>query len=178
MADVRELNGGEFESRLIAGTVPEGEEDMGYLAARIGYLARFTLQEMSRELSLKDVVSLYKVYRQMLEVRPDIVHTHTAKAGTVGRAAAFCYRWLTWRTLVGSPRTCRVVHTFHGHVFHSYYGGLKTRAFLTIEKTLARFATDKIVTITGQQFDGDTRAFRRGRRGQFEVTAWNRSPGL
>src|SRR3982751_2272873 len=148
----RELNGGEFESSLIAGTVPEGEEDMGYLADECG-VSPVYIREMSRELSPKDVVSLFKVYRRMVAERPDIVHTHTAKAGTVGRAAAFFYRWLTWRTLIGRPRPVRIVHTFHGHVFHSYYGGLKTKLFLAIEKGLARFATDKIVTITGQQFE-------------------------
>ena len=112
---------GEFETTLIAGTVPEGEEDMSYFAARHG-VEPIYIKEMSRELSPKDAISLFKVYRTMLRERPDIVHTHTAKAGTVGRAAAFIYKWLTPGTLIGRPRKVRVVHTFHGHVFHSYYG--------------------------------------------------------
>jgi hypothetical protein len=61
--------------------------------------------------------------------QPDIIHTHTAKAGTVGRAAAFLYRWLNWKNV-------KIVHTFHGHIFHSYYGDLKTKIFLFIEKSL------------------------------------------
>ena len=159
---------GEFETTLIAGTVPEGEEDMSYFAARHNVEPMY-LKEMSRELSPKDAISLIKVYRTMLRERPDIVHTHTAKAGTVGRAAAFLYKWLTPGTLIGRPRRVRVVHTFHGHVFHSYYGKAKTRFFIQIERALARFATDRIVTITQQQFDEINKQVGIGRADQFEV---------
>jgi len=159
---------GEFETTLIAGTVPEGEEDMSYFAARHNVEPLY-IKEMSRELSPKDAISLVKVYRTMLRERPDIVHTHTAKAGFVGRAAAFMYKWLTPATLIGRPRKVRVVHTFHGHVFHSYYGERKTRAFILIERALARFATDRIITITQQQFDEINRDVGVGRAGQFEV---------
>ena len=55
------------------------------------------------------------------------------------------YRWLTPRALIGRPRRCRFVHTYHGHIFPSYYGPFKTRIFLGIEKALARLATDRIV---------------------------------
>ena len=159
---------GEFETTLIAGTVPEGEEDMSYFAAR-HRVEPFYIKEMSRELSPKDAISLVKVYRTMLRERPDIVHTHTAKAGTVGRAAAFLYKWLTPGTLIGRPRKVRVVHTFHGHVFHSYYGKSKTRLFILIERALARFATDRIITITKQQFDEINGQVGVGRAEQFEV---------
>ena len=158
----------EFQSNLIAGAVPDGEEDMAYLAAEAGVSPVF-IKEMSRELSPKDIISLLKIYQEMRRLKPDIVHTHTAKAGTVGRAAAFIYRWLTWGTLVGRPRPVKVVHTFHGHVFHSYYGIAKTKLFLAIEKALARIATDKIVVITKQQFDEINGDFGVGRRGQFEI---------
>lgn len=159
---------GEFETRLIAGTVPEGEEDMAYFAANYNVEPLY-IPEMSRELSPKDAISLFKVYRTMLRERPDVVHTHTAKAGTVGRAAAFMYKWLTPGTLIGRPRKVRVVHTFHGHVFHSYYGKSKTRLFILIERALARFATDRIITITKQQFDEINRQVGVGRAEQFDV---------
>jgi glycosyltransferase involved in cell wall biosynthesis len=159
---------GEFETTLVAGTVPEGEEDMAYFAARHNVKPLY-IKEMSREPSPKDAVSLIKVYRTMLRERPDIVHTHTAKAGTVGRAAAFLYKWVTPGTLIGRPRKVRVVHTFHGHVFHSYYGRSKTRLFILIERALARFATDRIITITKQQFDEINGQVRVGRADQFEV---------
>src|SRR5688572_14953487 len=162
------MRDGEFETTLVAGTVPEGEEDMSYFAARHNVEPLY-IKEMSRELSPKDAVSLVKVFRMMLRERPDIVHTHTAKAGTVGRAAAFLYKWLTPGTLIGRPRKVHVVHTFHGHVFHSYYGKSKTRLFILIERALARFATDRIITITRQQFEEINGDVRVGRPDQFEV---------
>lgn len=162
------LNDGEFTSKLIAGTVPPGEEDMAYLAAELGVEPAY-IREMSRELSYRDVVSIFKAYNELRQFAPDIVHTHTAKAGTVGRIAAFAYKWLTPGTLVGRPRRVKVVHTFHGHVFHSYYGKTKTRIFLFIEKMLARFATDRIVVISEQQFNEINGTFGVGRADQFTV---------
>ncbi len=84
----KELNNEEFQSVLLAGTVPEGEEDMSYFAED-NAVKPIYIPEMSRELSAKDVVSLWKVYRRFVSEKPDVIHTHTAKAGTVGRAAAF-----------------------------------------------------------------------------------------
>lgn len=155
------LQDDDFESVLITGRVPEGEEDMSWFAAEHGVEPLF-VEEMSRELSLKDAASLWKIYREICRRQPDVIHTHTAKAGTVGRLAAFLYRWLHWRDV-------KIVHTFHGHVFHSYYGSFKTKFFLLIEKFLARVATDKIVVISGQQFDEIHDKFRVGRAGQFAV---------
>lgn len=162
------LNDDEFQSLLVAGTVPPGEEDMSYFAAE-NRVSPVFITELSRELSPKDIVSLWKVYRLMREFSPDVVHTHTAKAGTIGRSAAFLYRWLTWRTLIGRPRKLKVVHTFHGHVFHSYYGAAKTRIFLTIERMLARFGTDRIITISRQQFHEINEDFGVGRAKQFSI---------
>lgn len=162
------LNDDEFQSLLIAGTVPPGEEDMSYFAAE-NRVSPVFIAELSRELSPKDIVSLWKVYRLMREFTPDVVHTHTAKAGTIGRSAAFLYRWLTWQTLIGRPRKLKVVHTFHGHVFHSYYGAAKTSIFLTIERMLARFTTDRIITISRQQFHEINEDFGVGRAKQFSV---------
>ena len=157
------LNDEEFESVLIAGTVPKGEESMTYVADQHGVHPVF-IEEMSRELSPKDLISLFKVLREVRRLRPDIIHTHTAKAGTVGRSAAFLYKVLTL-----GRRRVRVVHTFHGHVFHSYYGKLKTRIFITIERLLAKFATDKIIVISPQQFHEIHEQVGIGRREQFEV---------
>jgi len=105
----------------------------------------------------------------MRRERPAIVHTHTAKAGTVGRVAGLMYRWLTPATLIGRPRACRFVHTYHGHVFHSYYGRVKTRLFLGIERLLARLATDRIVVVSTQQLREINETFRVGQRQQFAV---------
>jgi glycosyltransferase involved in cell wall biosynthesis len=156
------------ESVLVAGVVPPGEEDMTYFAAAQG-VEPLIIREMSREISAKDAVTVWKLYRLLRHERPDIVHTHTAKAGTVGRVAGFFYRWLTLSALIGQPRRCRFVHTYHGHVFHSYYGRWKTRIFLFIEKILARVATDRIVVISGQQYREIHEEYGVGRHEQFVI---------
>ena len=157
-----------YETLLVAGVVPPGEDDMSYIATAAG-VTPFTLPEMSREISPKDVLTTWKLFRLMLRERPQVVHTHTAKAGTVGRVAGLMYRWLTPATLAGRPRSCRFVHTYHGHVFHGYYGQLKTRLFLAIERWLARLATDRIVVVSEQQCREINQVFRVGRHEQFVV---------
>jgi glycosyltransferase involved in cell wall biosynthesis len=162
------LQGAEFESVLVAGVVPPGEDDMGYFAAEHN-VEPLIIPEMSREISPKDALTVWKIYRLLKRVRPDVVHTHTAKAGTVGRVAGLLYRWLTPAALIGRPRRCRFVHTYHGHIFHSYYGRFKTRIFLLIEKTLARLATDRIVVISPQQLREINEEFGVGSARQFTV---------
>jgi glycosyltransferase involved in cell wall biosynthesis len=156
------------ESVLVTGVVPEGEDDMTYFAESRG-VRPVVIPEMSREVSPKDAVTVWKLYRLLRRERPDIVHTHTAKAGTVGRAAGLLYRWLTPGTLAGRPRRVRFVHTYHGHIFHSYYGRLKTRLFLSIERLLARLVSDRIVVVSGQQLREIHEEFGVGRAGQFRV---------
>ena len=157
-----------YRSLLVAGSVPKGEEDMSYFADESGVKPLY-IPEMSREISLKDVVTTWKLFRLLLRERPDVVHTHTAKAGTVGRVAGFFYRWLTPGVLIGRPRRCKFVHTYHGHVFHSYYGRGRTGVFLTIERVLARVATDRIVVVSEQQREEINETFRVGRRDQTRV---------
>jgi len=70
---------------------------------------------------------------------------------------------------VGRPRSCKFVHTYHGHVFHGYYGRLKTRAFVNIEKALARLGTDRLVVLSEQQRREINEQFRVGRADQFAV---------
>lgn len=83
----------------------------------------------------KDLVSTLKIYSLIRKHRFDVVHTHTSKAGIVGRAAA---------KLAGVPI---IVHTPHGHIFHSYFGPMKTKLFFTLEVIFAGFC-DKIITLT------------------------------
>ncbi len=158
----------EFESLLVTGTVPKGEENMSWFAAK-NDVEPVIIPEMSRELSIRDVTSLWKVYRFILKEKPDIIHTHTAKAGTIGRVAGFAYRWLTFKTLIGKPRRVKIVHTYHGHVFHNYYGKTKTRVFLMIERLLARFATHKIVVLTKQQYTEIHKKYNVGQADQFRI---------
>lgn len=162
------LRNSECETVLVAGMIPPGEDDMGYFAEELGVTPLY-LRQMSREVSLKDALTVWKLYRLFLKERPDIVHTHTAKAGTVGRVAGFVYRWSTPAVLWGRPRSCRFVHTYHGHIFHSYYGPLKTRLFVGIERLLARLGSDRIVVISEQQRREINEQFRVGRASQFAV---------
>ena len=157
-----------FDSVLVAGKVPEGEEDMSYFARDAGVVPMY-FSEMSREISIKDALTVWKLFKLFLSWRPDIVHTHTAKAGTVGRAAGFLYRWLTPGTLVGKPRQCKFVHTYHGHVFHSYYGRRRTQLFLAIERLLAKLVTDRLIVISKQQSVEIGETFRVGKPGQIKV---------
>jgi glycosyltransferase involved in cell wall biosynthesis len=166
-----------FETLLVTGKVPEGEEDMGYFAAECDVTPLY-FSEMSREISLKDAITVWKLFRLFLRQRPDIVHTHTAKAGTVGRTAGFLYRWLTPGALVGKPRECKFVHTYHGHVFHSYYSRNRTRLFLAIERLLARLITDRLVVISKQQSVEIGEKFRVGRSGQIKVIPLGLDLGL
>lgn len=124
-----------YDSRLVTG-VPDATEG-DYLALRGLALERLVrLPTLGRELSgSRDLRTLGHLVRIMRELRPHIVHTHTAKAGTLGRLAA---------VLAGVPVR---VHTFHGHVFDGYFSPAKTRAFLAIERALAR-RTQRILTVS------------------------------
>jgi glycosyltransferase involved in cell wall biosynthesis len=157
-----------FDTLLVTGTVPEGEDDMSYFADEMG-VSPLYIPQMSREISLNDAIIVWKLFRLFRRERPDIVHTHTAKAGTVGRTAGFLYRWLTPGIFLGKRRQCKFVHTYHGHVFHSYYGRRRTRMFLAIERLLAKFATDRLIVVSKQQNVEIGEQFRVGRSGQITV---------
>lgn len=134
----RDLDPTRFESILVTGIEAPGEGSMREWAAAQG-VQPIIIPELGREISpLADLKVLFELYRLFRREKPDIVHTHTAKAGFVGRLAA---------RLAGVPN---VVHTFHGHVFHSYFSPAKTRLFLLIERGLARLS-DKIITISPLQ---------------------------
>jgi glycosyltransferase involved in cell wall biosynthesis len=158
----------EFETLLIAGVVAQGEGDMSYFARDAGVEPRL-IEQMSRELNPVDALVIFKLLREFYRFKPQIIHTHKAKAGAVGRIAALIYKWGTPSALLLRPRACSVVHTYHGHIFHSYYGKTKTRVFVTIERALARFCTDRIVAISRRQKNEINESFRVGNEKQTEV---------
>ena len=133
------LDSTRFQTRLITGRITHDEGDMTYYARDRG-VEVIEIAGMSRLLSpWNDLATLLRLFRIFRRERPTIVHTHTAKAGTVGRLAALA---------AGVPV---IVHTFHGHVLSGlYFSGLKTRFFLGIERQLAR-ATDRLVVLTHRQ---------------------------
>jgi glycosyltransferase involved in cell wall biosynthesis len=133
------LDPARFRTRLISGRITEDEGDMTYYARERGVEVT-EIKGMSRVLSpMRDLRSFLTLFRLFRRERPTIVHTHTAKAGTVGRLAAMA---------AGVPV---IVHTFHGHVLGGlYFSGLKTRFFLGVERRLAR-STDTLVVLTHDQ---------------------------
>jgi len=134
-----------YQTLLVCGTVGAWEGDMSYLAVSRGVCPHF-IPKFGREISpLDDVQTFFALRRIIKRFRPHIVHTHTAKAGTLGRAAA-----LSVNMFLAPRKRIRLVHTFHGHVFHSYFGSLKTSVFIQIERALARF-TDRIIVISSLQ---------------------------
>jgi glycosyltransferase involved in cell wall biosynthesis len=150
----KHLTAGGIDTLLVCGHVEPHEGDMGYVAREQGVSPLF-LKELGREIMpLADVSSLVALGRVVREFRPHIIHTHTAKAGALGRLAG-----LLWNLTHAQAERIRLVHTFHGHVFHSYFGRFKTRAFLAIERFLARF-TDRIVVISPAQKDDICRRYR------------------
>jgi glycosyltransferase involved in cell wall biosynthesis len=162
------LAGDRFATTLVTGAVAAGEGDMEYFARAHGVDA-VRIPGLSREISPRDVLVVARLVRLFFRLRPQIVHTHKAKAGATGRVAAFIYKWATPSALWLRPRRCRIVHTYHGHIFHGYYGRLKTALFLHIERALARLCTDRIVVISEQQRDEIHNAFGVGRPEQFQV---------
>ena len=124
----RGLDEHRFESRLVVGDVGEGEAD--FIALRDPDLPALKIPALGRSVRFGDDLRAFVAIRRAIrDYRPDIVHTHTAKAGVLGRLAA---------------ATCRVpvrVHTFHGHVLHGYFKRWVTRLVRIVEGLLARRTT-------------------------------------
>jgi glycosyltransferase involved in cell wall biosynthesis len=129
------LTEGFSDTVLVCGEVDGTEGDMIYLAQQKG-IKPVIVEELGRELSWKDDwTAFWKIYRIIQREKPDIIHTHTAKAGALGRMAGILYG----RAIL--------IHTFHGHVLSGYFGKFKTEIFIWTEKFLALF-TDKIITVS------------------------------
>jgi glycosyltransferase involved in cell wall biosynthesis len=127
-----------YRSILLTGAVPLSEGTMEYMALERD-ITPIKLGTMSRRISWhKDLATLWQLIRILYREKPDVIHTHTAKAGTLGRLAAIA---------TGIPIR---VHTFHGHVFQGYFSPAVTRIFLCIERFLARH-TDCIVAVSDSQ---------------------------
>ncbi len=145
-----------FESLLVCGQVGPHEGDMTYLLEARG-ITPHVIPQLGRALSpWRDAVTLLKLWRLMRRWRPDVVHTHTAKAGFVGRVAA----WLAGVSVR--------VHTFHGHVFRGYFGPLQTRLFLALERLTARLS-DRLITISPRLRDELVETYRIASAEKFAV---------
>ena len=125
----------DFETLLVAGEKDESEDSSQFILHELG-LKPIIIPEMKREINLKnDRIAYQKIKEIIADFKPDIVHTHASKAGAIGRLAAY------------KMKVPVILHTFHGHVFHSYFGKVKTTIYKTIERNLARKST-KIIAIS------------------------------
>ena len=140
----RDLRSCGFDTCLIHGRLSSGEGDMTTLLP-IGDTQTVFISDLMRPVSpLHDLLACWRLYRTLCRWRPDIVHTHMAKAGALGRLAALAYN----RT-AGVKRPARLIHTYHGHVFEGYFGSPSTRVFLFVERWLGR-RTDALIAISSQ----------------------------
>jgi glycosyltransferase involved in cell wall biosynthesis len=132
-----------YHTTLVAGSLARGEDSMAFVAQRLG-VDVVSVPEMEREVSLRhDARSIRRLAEIIREVEPHVLHTHTAKAGAIGRAAAL---------LAGGSRPQVVLHTFHGHVLKGYFGPRRTAFFRQVERTLAQHS-DVLVAVSPEVRD-------------------------
>jgi len=130
----------EFEQKLVSGFCDKNEID--YLEVNELKVTGIKVEGFGRSVNLfSDLKVLLEIRREIKSFNPDIVHTHTAKAGFLGRIASL----LTFKRQIR-------VHTFHGHLLHGYFGKFKTSLVILAERLLARF-TDKLVAVGSQVRD-------------------------
>ncbi len=119
------LDKNEFETILICGSIDKDEGDMLYYALQKNIKPYF-IPELKRDPNLfNDIVGFRKIYNIIGTEQPDIIHTHTAKAGALGRLAGIWYNFFTPRV-----KKIKLIHTFHGHIFSGYFNALKTKVFI------------------------------------------------
>lgn len=128
----------EFKTVLVGGSIDEGEDSSEYILKQLG-IKPILIPEMQRSIRYNsDVVAYYKLKEIIQRFKPDIVHTHASKSGALGR-------WAAYRC--GVPV---IVHTFHGHVFHSYFNRMKTELFKQVERKMAAVST-RIIALSDLQ---------------------------
>lgn len=129
---------GDYETLLVGGSQEASEEGSHHILHDLG-VEPLILPELQREVApWRDRGAYSRIKKLIKDFKPDIVHTHAAKAGAVGRMAA------------ADLGVKAIVHTFHGHVFHSYFGPVRTALYKNIERFLAKRST-RIIAISEKQ---------------------------
>ena len=147
------LNEKKFSSTLVTGKISPQEGDMSYLFDHFSGKKPIVIRELQREISLAmDFKAFFQILRILSREDPDIVHTHTAKAGTSARIAVMVHNFFR-------GKKTQLVHTFHGHVFKSYFSRVKSRMFIWIERFLAK-STNVIVSLSRTQKKDLSEKFR------------------
>ena len=146
----------EFETLLVVGERESHEKSAEFLTSKLG-IPYVTIAGMGRSVNpLSDYKAYGELKKLIKDFKPDIVHTHAAKPGAIGRLAA------------SAMNVPVIVHTFHGHVFHSYFNSLKTKFFINTERYLAR-KSSAIVAISEQQKKELVQGFRIAPEEKFHV---------
>lgn len=128
----------DFETLLVGGQKDETEDSSEFILDSLG-LKPLIIPEMKREVKWSEDKVAYKKIKELIgDFKPDIVHTHASKAGAIGRLAAH------------KMKVPLIYHTFHGHVFHSYFGAMKTQVYKSVERNLAR-KSSRIIAISDIQ---------------------------
>jgi glycosyltransferase involved in cell wall biosynthesis len=137
---IKGLPGEDFDHHLITGVCAANEIDYLDRHSELNnFIAIHKIESMSRSLlPIQDFRTLITTIRILHKIKPDIVHTHTSKAGIIGRLA----------TIIASPKS-RIVHTFHGHLLYGYFSPFKTKFVVILEKLLSR-VTDVLIAVTSQ----------------------------
>jgi glycosyltransferase involved in cell wall biosynthesis len=131
---MRNLDSSRFETRLVTGYCDENESD--YLDEVAIDIEAIRIPGLGRSISIgKDLKAFFLLLREIRRFKPDVVHTHTAKAGVLGRVATFLAR-----------PTAKRIHTFHGHLLHGYFDSRKVKMLILVEKILG-LITYKFVAI-------------------------------
>ncbi|MDO8732888.1 MAG: glycosyltransferase [Actinomycetota bacterium] len=157
---MRNLDHERFDQRLYTGWCAPDEAD--YLLTQAPDVPVNRVDGLGRAVRPgEDLLVVRRLHRAIREFHPDIIHTHTAKAGAIGRSAALL-----------ANTDALLVHTFHGHLLHGYFSPAKTKAVIALESFLARRTTTLVAV--GPQVREDLLAVGIGRREQFEIIP----PGL
>ena len=152
---MRSIDSSKVEQVLITGYCDSDEAD--YLETVATDIKATRIAGLGRSVSLvADIRAFFALVAMIKKIAPDVIHTHTAKAGVLGRLAAI---------LAG--RSAKRVHTFHGHLLHGYFSGWKVKLVIAIEKFLAK-RTDVLVAI-GNQVKDDLLAAGIGKSDQYRV---------
>ena len=131
-----------YEALLIRGSEEPYEGSLDDLAEELG-VRPLRIARMRREVGVRDLAAFVRLVRELRRFRPDVVHTHAAKAGTLGRLAAL---------VPGRGRPCVTVHTFHGHSLTGYFSPRRAALFLRIERRLAQ-RTTRLIAVSDEVRD-------------------------
>jgi glycosyltransferase involved in cell wall biosynthesis len=157
---MRGFDASRFDQKLVTGFCAVDESD--YLETVATDVTATRIKGLGRSISPKaDLGAFFQVVREIRAFRPHVIHTHTAKAGVIGRVAS----------IVSGHSSVRV-HTYHGHLLHGYFGKFKTSLVILIEKLLALFTT-KLLAV-GKKVMEDLLAVHIGNAAKFAVMP----PGL